>query len=849
MALNFSNLLNNISSLTRGIGAVLGINESNVSPKYPVTLPIVTDIDSDTKKRWLDFPQDRYVFGVMNEDETLNYQSKGTRALAPFRGVGALFGKKEDDSTSGGFSDFALPITPQNITQTENFAVVIKPTQGGTVVQHSGNRYKDLVISGTTGVHPYKGVTGVDKATGEALAQPDELKYRSGYEVFIHFRNWMKAYHQEKSKPGRNKLRMIFKNYKDWEFLIVEPVTFTANRSAAKPLHYDYNIRFRVLGHFTPPKFELNFLDRLDNALQTVSSKLDAARSIFLKFQDTIRSIASEIDSFNEDLRKINLAVKAAIGVKLTASDMSNRIVSNFVSQTGALKLLLSLSKRTNSLASTPTILALEKAGITGDSIGLEVSPEQAAQKQLALAKKQGGSGDPKKDLLEVLNKLGDLKNQIGIEDYPKEAQEALIKEQTEAANTSSREKVKALLQRAVEIRDKFNDSILYNDETYDFVFDLTSTNSSVEAINDTDSQFELMNAFTESILAIEAILGSDKFFDSLSKIYNRDDSKSHATSVGEGVFSFPSDRANVKEAIVPIGSTLVDIALAEFGDASRWTELAELNGLKYPYIDLTGESGEKIKYSVKSANYNNPTQIQLLDVGFKYIIPESPAAAGAWVGKEKRVAEYLGGTVSSASNWKFIYPDDKLILKVLDSNKLLKFSEGAWSETTLDSVQSKSVLKPGDIIKIPTTSPTSIVNTSKAPKDNTVTTGLSASEKALGVDLKINESGDLILGANGDLELASGTTNGAQSILLKLAYEKGELISHPELGLDLAVGEKITDLAAIRTQLYTTLKQDDRVEDVRNIHLTQVGGSITITFDVFYKNVSEPISLAIPIQ
>ena len=35
--------------------------------------------------------------------------------------------------------------------QTEMFAHSIKPTQGGTVVTHSGNKYKSLKVSGTTG--------------------------------------------------------------------------------------------------------------------------------------------------------------------------------------------------------------------------------------------------------------------------------------------------------------------------------------------------------------------------------------------------------------------------------------------------------------------------------------------------------------------------------------------------------------------------------------------------------------------------------------------------------------------------------------------------------------------------
>lgn len=44
--------------------------------------------------------------------------------------------------------------------------------------------------------------------------------------------------------------------------------------------------------------------------------------------------------------------------------------------------------------------------------------------------------------------------------------------------------------------------------------------------------------------------------------------------------------------ASVQLGDTLQSIAAREFGDASRWHELVALNGLTFPYVDFSGDSG-----------------------------------------------------------------------------------------------------------------------------------------------------------------------------------------------------------------------------------------------------------------
>ena len=189
MASGLSALANSGTDLYTGIGAELGILPGNFSSMYPDGLGVEDGQDIDLKS-WnkLPFPYTFDVIGWMG-------------------------------FTVNGFKQFKLPLAPNKISQTEIPAKSIKATQGGTVVSYSSNRYKKLTLEGTTGINPFRGMTGVDITTGQAIAKPKELKFKSGYEVFRLFRNYLKAYDAYKATAEDEDARLIFKNFKDGIFV------------------------------------------------------------------------------------------------------------------------------------------------------------------------------------------------------------------------------------------------------------------------------------------------------------------------------------------------------------------------------------------------------------------------------------------------------------------------------------------------------------------------------------------------------------------------------------------------------------------------------------------------------
>ena len=188
-------------------------------------------------------------------------------------------------------------------------------------------------------------MTGVDSTTGRAIAKPRELKFMSGYEVANELKNYFKAYYQFKANQSgaiasRN-ARLVFKNFKDGEFLIIEIITATFDRAAERSFIYDYKIEAKVIAQFKFESPDLGFFESLDQTINGYVAKIDAARGILLGGQEVLRQIESSYDStILEPMRKIGLAAKALAGLQITAADMGNKITKNTLTATDSLAIL-----------------------------------------------------------------------------------------------------------------------------------------------------------------------------------------------------------------------------------------------------------------------------------------------------------------------------------------------------------------------------------------------------------------------------------------------------------------------------------------------------------------------------
>ena len=155
----------------------------------------------------------------------------------------------------------------------------------------------------------------------------------------------------------------------------------------------------------------------------------------------------------------------------------------------------------------------------------------------------------------------------------------------------------------------------------------------------------------------------------------------------------------------------------------------------------------------------------------------------------------------------------------------------------------SSTVASPGDSITVPAPA---IFGFGDAPSgaENSLTEGLSQVEKNLGVDLRVSDDFDLILSQSGDIEAVAAASNMAQAVILRLMYEKGDLLRNPELGVGLQVGSKIPSLEVIRDDIIRTLTQDTRIESIEDFTIARNGPEINLKFSLIIKQVDQPVPI-----
>lgn len=695
-----SELVNNIQASVSGlVNQVLGNSNEPGVPARPKTKEIESVISTLDQSNWLrlSFP---YTFSV------INIESPG--------------------STTNPFTDFELPLAPQSIKQTEDFAISIRPTQGGTTTTHSGNKYKVLNIKGTTGVHPFKGSGGAQRSTGEAIFQPNELKYKTGYEVFIRLRNWFRAYYEYKKTNPRDAkpLRLVFKNYKDGEFLVCELLKFNMDRQAAKSFMYDYDLEFKVLGHFSfTEQTNESFLAQFDEILGDAVEAIDTARGVFLRTQGILRQVESTYsDVVVEPLRKIGLALKAFQGIGTVAGDIGSRNIRNTVSGAAALGI-------------ANTLKTQQKENKVSGSLDSRLASVDLPSDLSSAVANQGSA---------ILDSFGEGLMAIDSAEFPEATQDALEKDK-ENALALPRSFYEGVIRDLQRVKQNAEDFFNLGSTQYDSIFDRTSTLGASFSKTPTANELDVLNGFNEAVKGIRMLLSTEQLFRStfderIQDIVDRFDGNIE-------LFASPA----VKEIVLPANTTLERIAQRELGNSQRWGEIVELNNLRAPYI------------------IQDP----------------------------------------SDTTQNVVHPGEKLLI-------------------------------PAPLINGFSQVPTG--------KINSKTRSLSELERSLGVDLKLNEDFDLSLTASGDLDVVAGTDNLAQAVLLKLSYEKGEVIRYPNLGAGIIPGSKFPPLQQIKDGVVNTLLQDTRIQAIEDLVLERDGPALYVSFKVRIKQVDIPVPVKIKV-
>jgi hypothetical protein len=725
---------------------------------------------------------------------------------------------------AGSITTFTLPVNPSEISKTLLPSIRITKTQGGAVVNHSGIKYGDLVIAGSTGLTPYKGVSGVRRSTGEAIFQATtgaaDDKYKSGYEIFRNLESWFRNYYKSKSSGVTSGLnhRLVFQNYKDGEFLIVELLEFNMERSSAKPFHYDYNLKFKILGRETFKRIEdTDLLSRIDNALDRASEVIDLARGGILRFREILRQIDSQFQSVILDpLRRMSIALKFDRNKPLNLADVGSDTIKNQVGSGTASAILDSFVETFDS----PT-----------SQVETSIATSERLQRKLAEIKKGVSKNQAKTALLG----LDEILLELPTDQLPPAAIAALEKD-TQDSLDLPKSFYRNTLTNLKRIRDNASDFMGLSSSGYNELYERTQTFNITKT--PTDDEYSLLKAFQDAILGVSLVLSSVDLFKS-----------TYDSQIARILDHFNNDlplqaKIATKEIVMP-STSLEKLAQKELGNSVRWVEIAELNGLKSPYVVINNRLNPETTLKLKSKFYQNPLDITDLQENDRHIVNDT-LAVGAWIGQENKIATYKGGVISDPSSWIFYSPSTNLVVYVEDIEEYWEWKvvTTEWVEYT--SINYKNVVSPGQKILIPV-DPVFGFSDIAAIDDLPIYNGMSDLEKYFGIDLALDENFDLIF-ENGDLALVKGVDNVSQALRLLLSHDKGDLIKHPEIGSGIQIGKKVPRLDDVRSSIYQSLIQDPRIEDILNVEMLNVNNYLEISFQVKLKNIDVPVPLRIQI-
>ena len=290
------NIISDIKGAFESVLNIFGLGDNSLNyPNAPVDPKTVTNIPKYNDKSWQS--SKGYAFEVRLTDQN------GATKPAP------------------GWKEFRLQINPQELTQDEIFAIEVTPTFRGVMVEHHGTIMKDITIAGTTGISPMRRDGGASFKSGDPILQSGH----SGFKEFHEFRTYIRMYVENKRKESavdkrkQGELRLVFKNFKDSEYLFVEPIKFTMKRSASRPFLYDYNIQLKAIGvasDITPK--QPTFFESLDNVLEDIQGYFELGSKVINGGIGIIRRTERDItNTILNPIRAISLALIAIRGGQL----------------------------------------------------------------------------------------------------------------------------------------------------------------------------------------------------------------------------------------------------------------------------------------------------------------------------------------------------------------------------------------------------------------------------------------------------------------------------------------------------------------------------------------------------
>lgn len=292
-----------------------------------------------------------------------------------------------------------------------------------------------------------------------------------------------------------------------------------------------------------------------------------------------------------------------------------------------------------------------------------------------------------------------------------------------------------------------------------------------------------------------------------------------------------PLAKSGVREADITPGDDLISIAVKELGNAERFMEIAILNNLKPPYISPSQQSrlpntlapgdpilvpatrtGDTPKVAVKTTVFTDPVFTGTVVLSSAYTLTLDVS------GKTWRKNQWAGFTI-----------------KVLDGIGAGQTAIIVGNTDSVVDVDNAWVITP------PIGSTVGIYlerMDKKGPQK-------SANDQLLGTDLRMQD-GDVSVSNDGGVSTVSGQDNMVQAILAIMSTMRKQLQSHPEWGLGIEPGRRVSpeSLMAYKVAVKQALLADKRIDSVKQLRISMDGDILSLKGYVTLAGNSQPFAI-----
>lgn len=756
---------------------------------------------------------------------------------------------------------FQLPITPQQLSIQDQFAIQTSATLRGVLEEHSGVRFKTINAQGTMGVWPHRSsvtkppgtpgiiqslfggtiqaagtvinqVTGIinsatnnhpaNKPTPLLPITSDAGPFSVGFYQAQKLQQFLEQYAEAKKDPDNASWRLVFDIPKQKQSFVVTPVAYSWIQSANKPMEVMYSFQLKAWRRIdleqvtSPPKEENQPLS--PGILQRVLATISAARTTLSASLNLIGAVRSDVETPLDALRQTALFVKSLAGTSPTAVDLPSQKITDFASL-----LAEALTQLAESIASNNSNLAVI------DSLNLIIQSQNQNEglSSDAVANGQLGSLASLNQSLNPANAVFDqplgnfsILDQVSVSSLSlNSAQQAVVDQILEDARQTTVDMLKkyraTIQQLTLQLSNSFGTGSAY----YNEIYGLPPPTPRLQPV--TLDEYDILKSLYDMLASYDILTATTEVDDN-----NVETTMEYVAGLANTAgIAFNTSTSKVL-APVPFGLTIEGIAARYLGDPQRWLEIATLNGLRDPYIDEDGFTLDLLSNATgRQITVANETNLY---VGQKIAIRSSTQMPSA-----RTILN-----IDRLSDISFLLTLDGL--PDLDSFTTV---DGAYIQAYLPGTvnSQQKIFIPSDLPVSDESSITPPASTSGDPL-----TGLSK------VDWLLNDSGDLAVNNYGDFRYSSGITNIIQALRIKFGSQRNTLLLHPNFGLGIRVGTISSEIQiqSLYDSINTMIEQDPRFIGVSRLQITLNGATLGISLAVQLPNQTGvfPISFALTV-